>query len=204
VSARKGAGNGPRGSAEARAFRDRLLAAETVDPGSRDTFRKEVQAMFEEKLSEEGRWIYVLGASLGVALAIGFGGLAAMVVDSGLLLRIGFGVGSAIGAAWAIVLGWIAAKGTVNQRTHPFVITGLAWAMLVLMVGLFLIRAGQLANPTQVIMIVVVALFALGAGALVLVLNRVDQIDLRTREKMLELEYRLAELREELLKDREG
>ena len=183
---------------EGRAFRDRLLASEEVNPDRRAKFQREVQAMFEEKLTHDGRWIYGMGAALGIALAIGFGGLAALVQDSGLLLRIGFGVGSAIGLAWAVVLGWITVRGAVNQRVHPYLITGLAWALLVLMVGLFLVRAEQLNSPNQVIMIVVVALFALGAGALVLVTNRVDQIELRTREKLLEMEYRLAEIQEEL------
>jgi hypothetical protein len=85
----------------------------------------------------------------------------------------------------------------LELRTEPAAQAGLFWVFAVLLVTCFLVLAPQFPDPFQA----TVALFSglvilIGAGVMMICV-RLQQSELQTREALLRLEYRLAELSEQ-------
>ncbi len=186
-------------------FRERLLAAEQVSPTYKEQYEKEVQAMLERKLTRGQRAGYGASAALGVTFLVIFGTAAVMVPrEFPILARIGFAVGAVFGLVWAVFAGWIAGKGALDPKKHPTAMVGMGWGFTVIMITLFMLLSSKLPDPTTGIRMVVNGLVFLVFAAVFMISNRIDQAQLKTREKLLEIEYRLAELAETVAKSEQG
>jgi len=177
-------------------FRDRLLDHESMTPSLRERYEREMHMMLEKKLTAPRRWgIYVLIAAL-LAQAAFF--LYSTVFFDGLpaLGKVGFGVAMLFAFSFIAVLVHVLRRGSVNIKTHPSAITGIMWVFLVIMITLFMLIAGRTTDPAKGIGIVLNGLVFLTFGVVFFLGNLINQSQIKTQEKLLEIELRIAELRE--------
>ena len=183
-------------------FRERLLEREQFSPILKEKYEKEVQAMLEEKLTGVKRWGYIFMAVLCTGLAILFGTVAILAPrDFPIWGRFIFAMGAIFGIAWAGLTGWIARKGTLKVKTHPVAMVGMGWGFAVIVVTVALVVARKFPDPITGVRMIVSGLVFLVFAAVGLILVRVDQAQLKTREKLLEIEYRLAQIAEAVAKN---
>ena len=192
-----------------RTFRDKLMDIEKPNPTYKKKYQKEVQAMLEKKLS------YFWRVGFGI---LSVAGLLAFILFVELLcarfgisgLNLFFSIyafsGVVLTLVWAIVTGWIAAKGKLNLRTQPACMTVISLIVAFLFLVYFVIMyvvPNVLVDPTsvptvfgsQIAIMGFLLLVTIGICLILFVLYRAES---GTREKLLEIEYRLVELAEKI------
>ena len=186
----------------AKEFRERLLEVDARNQAHRERYEKEVHAMLDKELTGIQKGPYIFSVVLGLSFAILFGTVSVMApAGFPLLARLGFVAGSIFGLAVIVRSVWILKRGSLNLKTHPTAKVGLAWGITIIMMTLFPLLGVQQPDKPQSVFMVVSGLVFLVLAATFMISNRVDQAELKTREKLLEVEYRLAELTERLPKE---
>ena len=182
-------------------FRERLLEAEQLSLTLKEKYEKEVQAMLEEKLTGVGRGIFIFWAVFGIGLGVVFG-IAAVLApkDFPILARIGFVSGAIFGLAFGGLMGWIARKGIFKVKVHSMAVAGMAWVFVIIMLTLFMVMGGKHPDSVRSVFMVVCGLVYLVVVVLIMILGRISYSELKTREKLLEIEYRLAQIAEQITK----
>jgi len=176
-------------------FINNLIEAEQVTPDLQSRYTKKVHDMLEQKLTRGKRWAYAGTMVMGIGFTILFGAIAILVPkEFPVLGRIGFGIGALFGLAWALFAFQILRKGTVNLRKDETTSAGMSWGFTVIMITLFMLMSSQLPGNRGVLMMVKGLIFLVTA-AVFLIKNEVKQAELRMREKMLEIECMLIELK---------
>ncbi len=177
-------------------FSDRLLAADSLSASDSQQLQQELSAMFRRELSTTRRTFFGAVAASGLVSGGICAALALTEPELQTLPRVGLGVGALFGLAWAIVGGGIAWRGELDLKRDSRRIAAMAWSFTVLMTTFFLMAGMNAADRLQGVMMIVGALpFLIGAG--VYWLNyRIEQAELTTQEKFLQLELRLAMLSE--------
>ena len=94
---------------------------------------------------------------------------------------------------WAFLCFKIWRRGAIDLKVDAGIYTGLAWGLPVFLVTMFMVWAP---NDLAGLRMILSGLVFLVMGAVFLIRNVVEQSELKTREKLLEVEYRLAELAE--------
>lgn len=172
-------------------FRRRLLAAETENPALRADYDRRIKAMFEVSISTPKKiWFGFL-----VLFCIVAGAAAVQLAITETLptaARIALLMGAAFAATWALFLGRIVWRGTLRRRVDPPTAAGMGFLFSVLMCVVF--SVGGMPND-QVLMVGM--LFLLPAG-LMLIRSVIEQAEMRTQERIVELEYKIARLSEKL------
>jgi hypothetical protein len=183
-----------------RDFRQRLLSVEQVTPSLQQRYRKEIQNMLEKPLTGFRRWGWLGSAVLGVTFTIVFG-ITAVVAPTGFPWwgRIAFAVGALFGIGWAILGIRIFRRGAMHLKKDTGAAMGMTWGFLVFMMTLFMVFA---TNDIVGLRMVVNGLVFLVMGIAFLLRHVIEQSELKTREKLLEIEYRLAELAETRMPDK--
>lgn len=183
---------------EHNSFRERLLESEKMTPALRERYEREVQMLLEKKLTAPRRWGIIALIIVMLAQTAFFG--YAIIAFTGLpvLGRIGFGVGVLFALSFAVLLLSILRRGSVNVKTHPSVIVGITWVFLVIMITLFMLIAGRITDPAWGMSMVLNGLVFLTFGVVFLLQNQINQAQLKTHEKLLEIELRIAEIAEKL------
>jgi hypothetical protein len=180
-------------------FRDELLDMEKANIPYKEKYEKEIKEMFEKKLTGADKWLQILGLGMGLGFFALFGTLAIIVPkEFPLWGRFIWILGAVFGLVSAALSVWILKKGTVNLKTDDMAAAGLGWAFIVIVATLVLVFSGKLPDKTLGIhMLVSVLVFEVmaAAGLLKAIIQRSE---VNTREKLLEIEYRLAELAEKL------
>jgi hypothetical protein len=177
-------------------LRDRLCELEPHNPLLRERYLQEMQAMLAKTLSFPGK-LFLAAVLVGsLAITVFLGAMALIHVELPVLARLGLAGGAVFGAAWAVLCGRALRRGSWELRTEPVALAGLLWGFAVLLETCFLVLAPQFPDHFQA----TVALFSglvilIGAGVM-LVGVRLQQAELQTREALLRLEYRIAELSE--------
>jgi hypothetical protein len=185
-------------------FRHDLLEAEPIDPLRRAKFEREVNAMWEQRLTLARLvWLKVLAMSM-LVLGVGFGATAYLAPGSlPPVARIGFGIGCVFCLTFLFILIMIGRRGTMNLRVDPMRIAGLGWGFVVSMMVIFMMLASAMKDSSRgVLMVVNGIVFLIGAG-LILLRTVIEQSERRTRERLLQIEYRLEQLSDDL-KKRDG
>jgi hypothetical protein len=113
--------------------------------------------------------------------------------------RVTFAAGALFSLAFAVLGFRVYKRGAIRLKSEGAVYSGLAWGLPVVMVTLFMMGAPN--NLIGLRMIVSGLVFLIG-GAVFLLRYVIEQSELNTKEKLLEIEYRLAELAE--LRDAKG
>jgi len=176
-------------------FRDKLLDMEKANTPYKEKYDKEIMEMFDKKLTGLQKWGQVLGLAMGLGFFFLFGTLAIIVPkEFPLWGRAIWIIGSVFGLVFAALSVWILKKGAVNLKTDDMAAAGLGWAFIVIVATLVLVFSGKSPEPiTGVRMLVSILIFEVmaAAGLLKAIIQRSE---VNTREKLLEIEYRLAEL----------
>jgi hypothetical protein len=183
-------------------FRDRLCELEPQNAQLREKYVESLRNIMEQKLTPIMK-AFILCVGVGsIGIAIFLGTLAYIHGELPPLARLGLAAGSAFAVAWAVLVGWTLKKGTWFGKIQPTIIAGLSWIFAVLMETCFLVLAPQFPDRylgTVAIFTGLVLLIGAGVGLLA---TRIQQTELTMRESFLRMEYRLAQLAEELTKNR--
>jgi hypothetical protein len=179
-----------------RPFSDRLIDCESLTPSLGEEHRKEIVAMFDKKLGPAGRAVFAFFAVVGLAHVV-FSGYLAVTTYGKLPIwgTLGFVVGIVFALPFGALLGWIAYSGRFRLKRQPAAMAAMLWVFTVLMVTLMLVGAPDSMVGLRMIFTGIVLL--IGAGVFLLGTCN-QQAELRTREKLLEIEYRLADLADRL------
>jgi cation transport ATPase len=175
-------------------LRERLLNAEHVTPSLKQRYEQEIQAMLERKLTGAARWVWFVTAIASLVFAVWFLTLAVTLPRAfpwpG---RLGFVMGSLFSAGWATLGFRVFRRRSLNMKIDTGVATALSWGLPVALVTMFMVGA-----PNDVIglRMIVSGLVFLVMGAVFLLRHLIEQSELKTHEKLLEIEYRLAEFAE--------
>jgi len=175
-------------------FGDRLIAAEPLSLDSRQKLQQELHAMFVKELTTPRRVIFAVVAIAAVGSAAVCGFLALTEPRLPVLPRVGLGVGTLFGLAWAAVAARVCLRGTIDLKVDARRIAAMVWGFTVLMMVFFLMAGMSSHDRLLGLMMIACGLsFLISAG--VYWLNfRIEEAELNTREQLLRLELRLAEL----------
>jgi hypothetical protein len=184
-------------------FVDQLLAADPPSADARQHYEKEMREMFEKTLTRDERRGYLFSALLMglVALAWGLGALYGWVYHShkegaqfiaALLLLTAMALLVVAG-----ILFRASRKGVLSRRTSNKWAAG-AGVPYAGLVGCLLLLMGQSLPEVLRDVVRVFGLALLVYAAVAWMRHRVAQAELRTAEKLLEIELRLAEIGEAL------
>jgi hypothetical protein len=176
-------------------FRQRLIEIEPLSTKRNEDLQKEIQAMFEPKMSawEKFYWSFgVLGCAMNAVGCIAFAVFApaelAMKAVWGAL-----GVGNAVAAVFVLRR---MRKGSMNLQ-QQFAAGKAAVGVAMFIAVLILINA--INNPSlQNLAWGLCGVIGLVLAAAIAIHNRVLSAELNSREQLLQLQYRLAELAEKL------
>jgi amino acid transporter len=180
-------------------FREQLLDAQPISPALRDEYRKALADLRHHKLTPRTRlitWLMFLGCAVGGIICAVATWVHRANIDSLITLPVFTGV-SIAAAVW---LGRVLRAGQYEHRASFTVIERLGGLASGVFVAVVLFRGmNHPAEPTSIfgaimaVMLVMVG-FAWGTG------NRIAAATLETREHLLRLESRLADLAERLPK----
>lgn len=185
-------------------FRDKLLDIEKPNPTLKDKYEKEVQAMVEKKLTGLRKLGTVVSLVMGLGFFILFGTLAVIVPkEFPMWGRAIWAIGSVFGLTFAGLAVLVLKKGTVNLKTDDMAMAGLGWGFIVIMATITLVFSGQLPDRTIAIKMLVSLLIFEVAAAVGLLKAIIERSEVKTREKLLNIEYHLAEISEKMEKNQE-
>lgn len=180
-------------------FGQKLAGMEQATAALKEKYDREIRAMTEQKLTKALKVAWVATGILGLGFLAVFGTVAVILPpEFPLLGRLGFGAGAAFGLAWAGFCLSVIRRGSFDRRKVAVAAAGISWCAAVIMTTLMLLLSAQ--HPDKVVgtRIVVVSLVFLVMAAVFMIGARVQTAELNTREKLLEIEYRLAELSEKI------
>jgi predicted membrane channel-forming protein YqfA (hemolysin III family) len=177
-------------------FADRLIAVEPHSPTSRQRLQQELHAMFVRELTTPRRVFFAIVGVVALISATVCGSLALTEPSLPTLPRVGLAVGTLFGLAWAAVAARICWRGALERRIDARRIAVMVWVFTVLMMVFFLMAGMTVEDRLLGLMLIANGLaFLIGAGVY-WITYRIEQAELNTREKLLQLEVRLAELQE--------
>ena len=178
-------------------FRERLLRLEQVTPALKERYDKEVQAMLENRITGTGRWALLGGTVMNVVIAVLLVTLA-IIPPAGvpLFARIPVAVAALFSVGFAILGLRVFRRGSWDLKFDTAVCIGMVWVFAVLMVIMFSVMSLLAPDRIAGLWMMIFGLVVLVVGAVFLIRHGIAQSELRTREKLLEIEYLLAELAE--------
>ncbi|MDP8244920.1 MAG: hypothetical protein P9L94_12610 [Candidatus Hinthialibacter antarcticus] len=179
-------------------LRERLLAAETVTPSLKERYEKELKTMTEQPLSNKNRiWHYVVSV-VGAVICIHFVVIFFIAPDElPLLARLLFLVGAAGSAVWAVICFRMARRGSMNLKRDPDIMIGSIWGMVVFSTVVSLMLGMQMEPAAGGRMIAYATVFLI-MGALFMIQRMIERTELKLREKLLELELQISEMKEKI------
>jgi hypothetical protein len=175
---------------------DRLAAIEPLSSDSQKRLQQELHAMFTRELGLPQRIFIGLVAVGGLASAALCGFLAITESNLPLVPRLGLGTGTLFGLAWAVVAGRVCWRGVMDLKIDNRRIAMMVWVFTVLMMMFFLMAGTSAKDRLLGVMMIVYGLTFFIGAAVHFITFRIEQAELSTRERLLELELRLAQLLE--------
>ncbi len=185
-------------------FPDRLIGAEQVDAKRKEHYRMEMQRILNRTLTPGRRIWCAFTAAVSLLAAANFGVMAFtqhITGDYALWGRAIYGAFAVLLLALAAVVGRMAMKGTANLRKDLPAIAGLRWGLSFLLSISALLAAwldARYGSGKWSAFAAAVGVAFIVFGAIHLIRSSVQQSELRTREKMLEIELRLADMADKL------
>lgn len=175
-------------------FKDNLMKSEADNSSARARYEKALAGLIESPLE----WPRKAGLIFGLVVSI-----ATVVISAILAIRFrtgpavmleGFALGGAFGIVGAVIIGRILLRGTYHRRRDSVAQANLIWVFVVLMEVVFMEMDGL--YPKSGGRMTLFGLVFLIGGAVLLLRTVIEQSELRTREKVLEVQFDLAEIKE--------
>jgi hypothetical protein len=152
--------------------------------------------MFDKKRSGMRRWVWPGSAIMGLGFAVLFGTLAIILpAEFPWPGRLIFAARALFGIGFGLLGLKVFRRGAIDLKFDSWAYSGMAWGLPVLVVTVAMVAAPD--NIVGLRMILSGLVFLVG-GAVFLIRHVVEQSELKTRERLLEIEYRLVELTERL------
>lgn len=182
-----------------KSFDKKLIELEKANLNYREKYEKEKKKMFEKNLTLFGRVLYAL-----LGLTVFLFGLFYLVMGILRPMKLTFSGRIIIGILGMICLSFsvlallIAIKGTIKLKIHPMAIACMMFAFVIIMLAGVMSRAERFTEPLWSIQVITYGIVFLLITSLLVILNRIQQSEYNTREKLLEIELHLAELFEKI------
>jgi hypothetical protein len=179
-------------------FRDRLLAVQKQDDTLKQKYQQEIQAMLQQKLNTPMKWLLVIVMAFGLLAA----GLTAANLPRWRLQEPDFQALALFSLVFELTciacLGWIIARGSIRTGGPEFILALLAGIFSLVVAGFFEDVTRYVPKDQTPHDIVLIIVFVVVLGWLPLVAVTISFYHNRTREKLLEIQYQLAQLAEEI------
>jgi len=179
-------------------LRDSLVNTEIMSDVRREQYEKELQMMFEQKISTPRKWGSVALVFVMLAQFVIFSWAAFSHNELNWLARSGFMLGMAFSLFFAFLLIRMLKRGSYNLRADANAMTGAVWLFMILFVTIMLFLAGSMDDKVAAVQMIVQTTIFFIMAVTFLLKNAVEQSELKTREKLLEIDYRLADISEKL------
>jgi MFS family permease len=173
---------------------DRLIAVEQPSAHAREKLQQELHAMLKRELTFRRRLVFALVALMALAGALVCGFLALTEPDLPVVPRVALGTGTLFGVAWTVVAARLAWRGSMDAKLDSRRIAAMVWVFTVLMMVFFLIVGMSSEDRLLGLTMIANGLAFLIGAAVYWLTHRIEQAELAVREKLLQLELRLAEL----------
>jgi hypothetical protein len=188
---------------------ERLLSLEKTNSDYRDKFEKEVRAMYEKKLSIAERIVMLGLGVISFIMTMSFFMVAIMAykfqeleVAGSAVLKWPSAIGGIVCIFWLILSGWLLIRGKVNILLYHRLVAILGWLlilhlMFITIVLFFMLdnMGGGEENVGPILMFIYVVFLPLFTLQL-LQSGRQERMRLKMQQKILELEFQIAQLRE--------
>ena len=178
-------------------FRDKLLSAERCNPELKKKFDREIRIMLEHKLTKRRKLASLILSIALICQGLFLGWIGVAVAGIPPMARIGFLIGVVFSFSFAAFLIVVVIKGVYNLKLHPPVLYGMTWGFAVVFM-VIIILFGLTVDASKASLLMDYGLFLFIMAAVFLIMSRIRQNELTTREKLLEIEYKMAELIEDM------
>ena len=175
-------------------FKDKLMAADAQSQSRRAQYEKQLADMLEGPLEWYRRTGLIFGMLINIGVAILTAVLAVRFRHAPAIVPTGLAAGAVFGTAGAIITGRILLRGTYRHRQDSNTQAGLIWVFTVLIVTLFMLMDGFYSKTGS--RLTIFGLVFLVSAAVMLLRTVIEQSELRTRQKLLEIQYEMAEMKE--------
>ena len=152
--------------------------------------------MFVRELTTARRFFFGMVAVGALVSTVVCGSLAITEPNLPTLARVGLATGTLFGLAWFAVAARICWRGTLDLRLDARRIAVMVWVFTVLMMVFFLLVGMTAKDRLLGLMMIANGLAFLIGAAVYWLTYRIEQSEFNTREMLLQLELRLAELGE--------
>lgn len=152
--------------------------------------------MFYRELTAMRRAVMLVVATVALASGIMCGYLAATEAELPPAARIALATGTLFGVAWCVVAGRMAWRGATDLKVDTQRIASMVWVFTVLMMVFFLFVGMSLEDRLLGLMMIANGLAFLIGAAVIWLTHRIERSELATRERLLQIELRLAEMAE--------
>jgi uncharacterized membrane protein YozB (DUF420 family) len=173
--------------------------------------REQMRALLDARLSVAKRVGFGLLALVGICTAIGFGKPVFSLHtnwDDALIYQLFMIFAFLMSLAWAILTGWAAISGVVRRTHRPWIVATtltMGFFYLVLLMFIFVVPISN--EESRAILgtqLALIGFFLLNTIGLCTILGVLYRGQFRSQEKLLEIEYRLADLAEKLGERKQG
>jgi peptidoglycan/LPS O-acetylase OafA/YrhL len=173
--------------------REHLLSLETLDPALRAEYERKLNAMLEVPLSTIRR-VFLIGVLVAsAAMVVLFVSLMATETLPWKVRGV-FSVGVLFAGGWIGYVARILRHGAYRRKSDPKIAAFMGWMFTILTATAFAVL-----SPHKDPFVMFCFLFLLPA-AVVLLGTQTEQAEIRTQERLLELEYKLARIGEAMEK----
>jgi hypothetical protein len=171
------------------------------------TYQEQVQAMLDTRLSVAKRIGFALLALVGLWTAGGFSAPAftsRRSMDEEILYRLPMIFSFLLSVAWMALTGWAALRGVVRRTHRPWIAaTTLAMGFVYIVTLMFIFATPIAQEESRAVLgtqYALIGFFLLNTIGLCAILGVLYRGQFRSQEKLLEIQYRLAELAEKVEK----
>jgi hypothetical protein len=193
-------------------LRERLLDMETLNSSQGGMPREQMRALLDTRLDVVKRIGFVLLALVGLGTTITFGPLAfrgdANDWEDMAIYRLFMMFAFLVSAAWTVLTGWAAISGTIRRTHRPWIVATsltMGFCYLVTMMFVFVVPISHEESRAELgTQLGLIWFFLLNTIGLCAILGVLYRGQFKSQEKLLEIEYRLADLAEKLGDRKQG
>jgi Na+/proline symporter len=176
---------------------------EKTSPIYKEQYERKVKAMLEQKLSRIQRIGFAILAVIGICATILFLNMVQKKQED--IWRLFTVPPLVLAIIWTILTGWVTATGKLKLRSQRLGIISIALALCFFTVVAFVLywiiplsRRDISDLPILGTQLTLVGFFLVNTIGFCVVLAGLNRLDLRSREKLLEIECRLVDLTEKI------